>query len=457
MRSIQTLRFLKCTLWLFYLSFSLVCLQSLAHISLLSSALTVYLLIPSSPPPDPHLPSASDGGGGTATIATWMSVIVCLNIGRLVCQVLVLKQVRYLISNWQRLQFIRRSVASMLRSRLMLIERCLGLIVFLWHIPGIHMANHCSAQPPFLCSYATAVVLLFLVFTGLNVTACLGSLALLIYCHCVNDLDSLSDVLQEPDRTLSPLSPELLHSLRTLQWTPATHSGQQVTYAGNCDVLEEQSKHASNDESVQHTLTMRDSNCENNNNSVVAGQHTSDHNLLTVTHEHHHHHFSAEHPSLPFVGCQLSPSRSESADLTPSTIAGSSPRHEWDDVVVPEEGPPPLRIDIPVVISHELSDMSVPPPPSISPLQPPDDFCLSKRRSSLPLAASCSICLCEYEEEEILRILPCGHGFHVECVDVWLATRAVCPLRCDIIKLLCMREEERSARHDRKWQGSEAC
>eukprot|EP00922_Rhytidocystis_sp_ex-Travisia-forbesii_P035321 GHVS01052410.1.p1 GENE.GHVS01052410.1~~GHVS01052410.1.p1 ORF type:complete len:449 (+),score=55.41 GHVS01052410.1:486-1832(+) len=448
MRSIQTLRFLKCTLWLFYVSFSLVCLQSLAHISLLSSALTVYLLIPSSSPPDPHPPSTSDGG--TATIATWMSVIVCLNIGRLVCQVLVLKQVRYLISNWQRLQFIRRSVASMLRSRLMLIERCLGLIVFLWHIPGIHMANHCSAQPPFLCSYATVVVLLFLVFTGLNVTACLGSLALLIYCHCANDLDSLSDVLQEPDRTLSPLSPELLHSLRTLQWAPATHSGQEVAYAGNCDVLDEESKAASNDESVQHPLTTRENNCDNNNSVVAGGAFVRQHR------SHEHHHLSAEHPSLPFVDCQLSPS--ESADLTPSTIAGSTPRHEWDDVVVvAEEGPPPYRIDIPVVISRQLSGMSMSPPPSISPLQSPDDCSLSKEPSSLPLAASCSICLCEYEEEEMLRILPCGHGFHAQCVDVWLATRAVCPLRCDIIKLLCMREEERSARHDRKWQGTEAC
>lgn len=42
---------------------------------------------------------------------------------------------------------------------------------------------------------------------------------------------------------------------------------------------------------------------------------------------------------------------------------------------------------------------------------------------------SCVICLGEFNAGEELRKLPCGHVFHVECVDEWLtASRAECPL-----------------------------
>ena len=42
--------------------------------------------------------------------------------------------------------------------------------------------------------------------------------------------------------------------------------------------------------------------------------------------------------------------------------------------------------------------------------------------------ATCSICLTEYETGEPLRILPCEHHFHSECVDVWLRKNRSCPL-----------------------------
>ncbi|XP_074586238.1 RING-H2 finger protein ATL67 [Curcuma longa] len=52
-----------------------------------------------------------------------------------------------------------------------------------------------------------------------------------------------------------------------------------------------------------------------------------------------------------------------------------------------------------------------------------------------PFAASksgdpvCSICLCEYREGEMLRMLPdCRHYFHLICVDVWLRLNASCPV-----------------------------
>lgn len=43
--------------------------------------------------------------------------------------------------------------------------------------------------------------------------------------------------------------------------------------------------------------------------------------------------------------------------------------------------------------------------------------------------AQCSICLAEYEEKEMLRIMPsCHHSFHLACIDVWLQKQATCPI-----------------------------
>ncbi|CAN6238388.1 unnamed protein product [Urochloa humidicola] len=44
-------------------------------------------------------------------------------------------------------------------------------------------------------------------------------------------------------------------------------------------------------------------------------------------------------------------------------------------------------------------------------------------------AAECAVCLAELEDGEAARFLPrCGHGFHAECVDTWLASHTTCPL-----------------------------
>lgn len=41
----------------------------------------------------------------------------------------------------------------------------------------------------------------------------------------------------------------------------------------------------------------------------------------------------------------------------------------------------------------------------------------------------CSVCLCSFEEGELLRRLACGHSYHSICLDRWLLTNATCP-RC---------------------------
>ena len=40
----------------------------------------------------------------------------------------------------------------------------------------------------------------------------------------------------------------------------------------------------------------------------------------------------------------------------------------------------------------------------------------------------CSICLGDYAAGESLRQPKCGHAFHRDCLDTWLAAKAVCPI-----------------------------
>uniref|UniRef100_A0AAY4BPN5 RING-type domain-containing protein n=1 Tax=Denticeps clupeoides TaxID=299321 RepID=A0AAY4BPN5_9TELE len=47
--------------------------------------------------------------------------------------------------------------------------------------------------------------------------------------------------------------------------------------------------------------------------------------------------------------------------------------------------------------------------------------------------SDCRICLCEYTAGEELRVLPCLHDFHAECVGRWLQQSPSCPIcRADV-------------------------
>jgi len=40
----------------------------------------------------------------------------------------------------------------------------------------------------------------------------------------------------------------------------------------------------------------------------------------------------------------------------------------------------------------------------------------------------CSVCLCDVEDGDAMRTLPCAHSYHAACIDKWLGEHATCPV-----------------------------
>ncbi|XP_066277252.1 E3 ubiquitin-protein ligase RNF38-like [Branchiostoma lanceolatum] len=48
----------------------------------------------------------------------------------------------------------------------------------------------------------------------------------------------------------------------------------------------------------------------------------------------------------------------------------------------------------------------------------------------------CVVCMCDFENRQLLRVLPCNHEFHAKCVDKWLKSNRTCPIcRADASEL----------------------
>lgn len=61
-------------------------------------------------------------------------------------------------------------------------------------------------------------------------------------------------------------------------------------------------------------------------------------------------------------------------------------------------------------------------------------------------SACCAICIDEFEDKEKVRVLPCGHKFHEDCLVPWLTERhASCPL-CKMDVLKHVREIEKKSK-----------
>lgn len=52
-----------------------------------------------------------------------------------------------------------------------------------------------------------------------------------------------------------------------------------------------------------------------------------------------------------------------------------------------------------------------------------------EKQSKVEQELECVICLSAFEDGEMGRCLQkCGHGFHVECIDMWLGSHSNCPI-----------------------------
>ena len=45
----------------------------------------------------------------------------------------------------------------------------------------------------------------------------------------------------------------------------------------------------------------------------------------------------------------------------------------------------------------------------------------------------CIICLCQYENKDVLRTLPCQHTFHCHCIDRWFEASMECPMCKNVV------------------------
>ena len=60
---------------------------------------------------------------------------------------------------------------------------------------------------------------------------------------------------------------------------------------------------------------------------------------------------------------------------------------------------------------------------------PQKRFSEAARRDSSSDKETCAICVDEFQQEDMVRILPCSHFFHPDCIDPWLTEHSsMCPL-----------------------------
>ncbi|XP_064973380.1 E3 ubiquitin-protein ligase EL5-like [Musa acuminata AAA Group] len=51
------------------------------------------------------------------------------------------------------------------------------------------------------------------------------------------------------------------------------------------------------------------------------------------------------------------------------------------------------------------------------------------RAADFKQGIECAVCLSQLTDGEVARLLPkCGHGFHLDCIDMWFCSHSTCPL-----------------------------
>ncbi|WOL07021.1 RING-H2 finger protein ATL74-like [Canna indica] len=77
---------------------------------------------------------------------------------------------------------------------------------------------------------------------------------------------------------------------------------------------------------------------------------------------------------------------------------------------------------------HLPSPLATDKPQAGAPPPLPGPVVFSSGATRMAGTPECAICLAELVEGDRVRVLPaCSHGFHAQCVEMWLAGRSSCP------------------------------
>jgi hypothetical protein len=86
----------------------------------------------------------------------------------------------------------------------------------------------------------------------------------------------------------------------------------------------------------------------------------------------------------------------------------------------------------------DVQAASLPPEPLGAPQKLIDSIPLALHCSCISGedTGSCAVCLEDFDDNDMLRRLPCNHTFHQKCVDKWLKQNKVCPLCVQDVEVL---------------------
>mmetsp|Transcript_21127 Transcript_21127/g.42099 ORF Transcript_21127/g.42099 Transcript_21127/m.42099 type:complete len:319 (-) Transcript_21127:122-1078(-) len=80
----------------------------------------------------------------------------------------------------------------------------------------------------------------------------------------------------------------------------------------------------------------------------------------------------------------------------------------------------------------------------------------SQQNAGLQGQSLCSICLCDYDEDDCVVVLPCKHIFHDDCLNQWIDNHHKCPLcNLDLRSEQQVRQEELLRREEESRNASQ--
>ncbi|XP_032899220.1 RING finger protein 215 isoform X3 [Amblyraja radiata] len=90
---------------------------------------------------------------------------------------------------------------------------------------------------------------------------------------------------------------------------------------------------------------------------------------------------------------------------------------EWQGVICTGENSSRVQMNLKQQVLKQLSAMKT-----------RKYFPNKRHKTQLQEHESCAVCLEEFHKNQCLRVLPCLHEFHRDCVDPWLLLQQTCPL-----------------------------